>query len=95
MERVGKPTPLSTARFPSAVTERPLPNAVSFPFCRANYRQEVIETGKRKKESNPRLDPEERIAPLYDSTGIRKFPVAKPGETGFRVLDDCAEEHMQ
>jgi len=50
---------------------------------------------KKNSESNPRLDPEERIAPLYDSTSIRKFPVAEPGEMGFRVLDDCAEEHIQ
>ena len=52
---------------------------------------------KRRKqpESNPRLDPEQRLAPKFDSTAIAKFPVAAPGEMGFRVLDDCAEEHMQ
>ncbi|MBQ9686031.1 MAG: hypothetical protein IJV41_05695 [Oscillospiraceae bacterium] len=56
---------------------------------------------KKKKQrdfpppENPRLDPEQRIASKFDSTAIAKFPVAEPGEMGFRVLDDCAEEHMQ
>ena len=48
-----------------------------------------------QKESNPRLDPETRLAPRFDSTGIAMFPIAKPGEMGFRVLDDFTEEHIQ
>ena len=52
---------------------------------------------KKKKQSadNPRLDPEQRIAPRFDSAGIAKFPVADPERMGFRVLDDCTEEHIQ
>ena len=50
---------------------------------------------RERRESNPRLDPETSLAPKFDSTAIAKFPVAPPGEMGFRVLDDCAEEHMQ
>ena len=56
---------------------------------------------KRKKPRTPetaenlRLNPETRIAPIFDSTSIAKFPVAKPGEMGFRVLDDCTQEHLQ
>ena len=50
---------------------------------------------KNKQESNPRLDPETRLAPRFDSVSIAKFPVAKPGEMGFRVLDDFTEEHIQ
>ncbi len=46
-------------------------------------------------EENLRLDPETRLAPRFDSVSITKFPVAKPGEMGFRVLDDCTEEHIQ
>ena len=38
-----------------------------------------------QKESNPRLDPETRLAPRFDSTGIAMFPIAEPGEMGFRV----------
>lgn len=55
---------------------------------------------KKKRAKRPvgdelRLDPEQRFAPKFDSTGIAKFPTAEPGEMGFRVLDDCAEEHIQ
>lgn len=50
---------------------------------------------KQTQESNSRLDPETRLAPRFDSVGIAKFPIAKPGEMGFRVLDDFTEEHIQ
>jgi len=50
---------------------------------------------KEPPESNPRLDPETRLAPRFDSVGIAKFPIAAPGEMGFRVLDDFTEEHIQ
>ncbi len=50
---------------------------------------------KKEPETNPRLDPETRLAPRFDSAGIAKFPVAGPGEMGFRVLDDFTEEHIQ
>ncbi len=50
---------------------------------------------KQKQESNPRLNPETRLAPRFDSTGIAMFPIAEPGEMGFRVLDDFTEEHIQ
>ncbi len=53
---------------------------------------------KKKRETeqteNLRLDPESRIAGKFDAASIAKFPVAKPGKMGFRVLDDCAEEHQ-
>ena len=49
---------------------------------------------KRPKPDNPRLDPETRLAPKFDSASVAKFPVAEPGKMGFRVLDDCAEEHI-
>ena len=57
-------------------------------------------TNKAKKKQrieptdNLRLNPEARLASKFDSATIAKFPVAKPGEMGFRVLDDCAEEHQ-
>ncbi len=50
---------------------------------------------KKEPEANPRLDPETRLAPRFDSAGIAKFPIAEPGEMGFRVLDDFTEEHIQ
>jgi hypothetical protein len=48
-----------------------------------------------RQEANPRFDPETRLAPRFDNAGIAKFPIAEPGEMGFRVLDDCTEEHIQ
>ena len=50
---------------------------------------------KEPPEPDPRLDPETRLAPRFDSVGIAKFPIAAPGEMGFRVLDDFTEEHIQ
>lgn len=48
----------------------------------------------KKKADDLRLDPETRICPKFDSTGIGLFPIAYPGEMGVRVEDDCAEEHI-
>ncbi len=53
---------------------------------------------KRKKRPqsdapNPRLDPEERLAPQFDSVSVKKFEAPERGKMGFRVLDNCAEEH--
>ena len=53
-----------------------------------------------KKEKKPsltdsvRLDPEKRLVSKFDSASIAKFPVASRDEMGFRVKDDCAEEHQ-
>ncbi len=41
-----------------------------------------------------RLNPEARLCPKYDSTGIALFPRAGRDEMGFSVVDDCAEEHI-
>ena len=50
---------------------------------------------RRRAESDSlRIAPEKRIAAKFDSTSIAKFPVGEPDEMGFRVLDDCAEEHQ-
>ena len=49
---------------------------------------------KRRPSDTLRLDPEQRLVSKFDSVGIAGFPVAEPGEMGFRVLDDCAEEHQ-
>lgn len=42
-----------------------------------------------------RLEPEKRLCPVYDPVTIARFPVAEPGEMGFRVLDNFCEEHIQ
>lgn len=54
---------------------------------------------KRKKKTkeldeNLRLNPEKRLCAKFDELSIAKFPIAKPGEMGMRVLDNCAEEHI-
>ena len=42
-----------------------------------------------------RLNPKRRLCPIFDSESIAEFPVAAPGEMGFRVLDNFTEEHIQ
>lgn len=50
---------------------------------------------KKKKAEDLRLDPETRLCPAFDSCSIAMFPVAEPEDMGFRVVDNCPEEHMQ
>ena len=52
---------------------------------------------KVKIKSSPadlRLSPEKRIANKFDATSIAEFPIASPDDMGFRVKDNCAEEHI-
>lgn len=46
------------------------------------------------EENNFRLNPEARVTPSFDSESIAKYPVAKPDEMGFRVVDDFVREHI-
>ena len=48
----------------------------------------------KQKTEDLRLDPTARICAKFDETSIALFPVAKPGEMGMRVVDNCAEEHI-
>lgn len=41
-----------------------------------------------------RLNPERRLCVKFDSRSIAKFRVASSKEMGFRVVDNCAEEHI-
>lgn len=43
---------------------------------------------------NIHISPEKRICPSYDYLSIASYRVATPGKMGFRVVDNCAEEHM-
>ena len=49
---------------------------------------------KKKKQDDICINPENVICNKFDQTSIAMFPVAKPGEMGMRVLDNCAEEHI-
>ncbi len=50
---------------------------------------------KRREPADLRMEPEKRLCPKFDEMSIALFPVAKPGEMGVRVLDNCAEENIQ
>ena len=50
---------------------------------------------KQHRTEDLRLDPEQRLCPIYDSVSIKKFRVADPERMNPRVLDNCAEEHIQ
>ena len=46
------------------------------------------------KDQSLRIDPEKRLVPLFDSTGIALFPVAPRDKMGVRVLSNFCEEHI-
>lgn len=46
------------------------------------------------KMEDLRLDPSQRLCANFDEQSIAKFPVASPQRMGFRVIDNCAEEHI-
>ena len=48
----------------------------------------------QKKWEDLRLNPEDRLCPIYDAVSIRKIRVPSREEVGVRVLDNCAEEHI-
>ncbi len=56
----------------------------------------VKRAGNGKSDDMPvlRLEPEKRMCPIFDPVTIAKFPVAAPGEMGYRVLDNFCEEHI-
>ena len=49
----------------------------------------------KKKETNDlRLNPQDRICPMFDEESIKLFSAPDTEEMGVRVLDNCAEEHI-
>lgn len=50
---------------------------------------------KGKEPECVRLDPEVRLCPEFDATSIKLFRAPERVEMGVRVLDNCAEEHIQ
>lgn len=54
---------------------------------------------KKRRQTCPigcnfRLEPQQRLCPKFDEESIAMYPIAQPGEMGFRVVDNFAEEHM-
>ncbi len=43
---------------------------------------------------NFRISPEERLCPAYDYQSIAAYRVASRRTMGFRVIDDCVQEHI-
>ncbi len=50
---------------------------------------------KKNETEDLRLSPQKRLCPRFDEVSISTFPVGDPGEMGFRVVDNCPEEHIQ
>lgn len=48
-----------------------------------------------KIETSMSLNPEDKLCPKFDEKGIATFELASPDTMGFRVLDNCTEEHIQ
>ena len=61
--------------------------------------REVIDMSAKRHQQRTtedlRLDPETRLCPIFDCTSIKFFAAPDPGEMGFRVLDNCAEENQK
>lgn len=49
----------------------------------------------RKSEAVVRLDPQQRLCPEFDSTGIKLFSAPDRDEMGVAVMDNFPEEHIQ
>lgn len=52
---------------------------------------------QRKRAEDPvcyRLEPNKRLVPRFDSCCIAEFPVASSEKMGFRVVDNCCEDHI-
>ena len=60
----------------------------------------MLERTKRPFPEDLRLHPDLRLCPKFDALSIALYPVAEwedidpRTEMGFRVVDNCAEEHM-
>lgn len=42
-----------------------------------------------------RIDPMQRLCPMFDECSIKRFAAPDSGEMGMRVLDNCAEENIK
>lgn len=49
---------------------------------------------KKDKFRNIRLDPETRLCPAFDATGIKKYELITPSGRQETVQDNFTEEHI-
>lgn len=56
---------------------------------------EVQNPRSARSGTDLRLNPQHRLCPRFDAESIAAYEAPEPGEMGFRVLDNCAEEHIQ
>ena len=50
---------------------------------------------KKRDLSQLRVDPYQRLCPMFDKTSFAMFPTAEYDEMGVIVADDCPQEHIQ
>lgn len=48
----------------------------------------------KEKPYDIRINPEKRVCPKFDMTSIAEYEVADRKDMGFRVVDNCVEEHI-
>ena len=51
--------------------------------------------GQGRSETDLRLNPQRRRCAKFDPDSVAAFRVPEPGTMGLRVVDNCAEEHIQ
>ena len=49
----------------------------------------------KDKQTCIRLDPEQRLCPMYDAVSAKLFPAPDREEMGVAVVDNFPEEHIQ
>ena len=49
----------------------------------------------KKQMTCLRLEPENRLVPMYDPVTIKKYRAPSREDMGMRVLDNFCEEHIQ
>lgn len=48
-----------------------------------------------KQTENLRLNPQQRLCPIFDEKCIAKYRVADKDKMGFRVVDDCVQDNIK
>ena len=50
---------------------------------------------RARSETDLRLNPQRRLCARFDPDSVAAFRAPEPGTMGLRVVDNCAEEHIQ